>query len=56
MSIQDERHPILPGDTMAESRETVLASAQPFPRYEDMVIDGRTDDVEALFLAAIADA
>jgi hypothetical protein len=56
MSIHDEHHPVLPGETLEESRDLVLASAQPFPRYEDMVIEGLTDDEERLFLAAITDA
>jgi hypothetical protein len=56
MSIHDEHHPVLPGESLEEPRDIVLASARPFPQYEDMVIDGLTDDEEALFLAAIADA
>ncbi len=56
MSIHDEHHPVLPGKTLEESRDVVVASAGPFPRYEDMVIDGLTDDEEALFLSAIANA
>ena len=56
MSIHDDHPPILPGESLEESRDQILASARPFPRYEDMVIDGLTDDEEASFLAAIAAA
>ena len=55
MSVHNEHQSILPGETLEESREKVLATAQPFPRYEDMVIDGLTDDEEVLFLAAFTD-
>lgn len=53
MSMHEEHRPVLDGDTLEESRERVLATARLFPQYEDMVIDGLTDDEEALFLAAI---
>jgi hypothetical protein len=51
----EEHKSVLPGATLEECRENVLATAQPFPRHEDMVIDGLTDDEEALFLAALSD-
>ncbi len=54
MSVHDEHQPVLPGETLEEPREKVLASARPFPRYEDMVIERLTDDEETSFLAAIA--
>jgi len=55
MSMHHEHRPGLEGDTLEESRERVLATASLFPLYEDMVIDGLTDDeAEARFLAAIA--
>jgi len=54
MSMHHEHRPVLEGDTLEESRERVLATASLFPLYEDMVIDGLTDDEEARFLAAIA--
>lgn len=41
-------------DTFGAARERVLATASLFPLYEDMVIDGLTDDEEVRFLAAIA--
>lgn len=56
MPIHDDHHPILPGDALEDPREMILASALPFPRYEDMVIAELTDDEEALFLTAIAEA
>ena len=54
MSMHQEHRPVLDGETLEESRERVLATAGLFPPYEDMVIDGLTDDEEAQFLAAIA--
>lgn len=54
MSMHQERRRVLDGETLEESRERVLATAPLFPPYEDMVIDGLTDDEEARFLAAIA--
>lgn len=54
MSMHQEHRPVLAGETLEESRERILATAAPFPPYEDMVIDGLTDDEEARFLAAIA--
>jgi hypothetical protein len=53
MSMHQERRPVLDGETLEESRERILATATLFPSYEDMVIDGLTDDEEARFLAAI---
>lgn len=38
------------------TREEVLARGRPFPRYEDMVIEGLTDEEEEAFLKAIAEA
>lgn len=52
---QDHPHH-LPGQSLEESREKVLARGRAFPHYEDMVIEGLTDDEEAQFLAAVADA
>lgn len=54
MSMHQEHRPVLDGETLEESRERILATATLFPPYEDMVIDGLTDDEEARFLAAIA--
>ena len=56
MSTHEDHPRHVPGQSLEESREKVLARGKPFPRYEDMVIDGLTDDEEASFLAAIADA
>ena len=36
--------------------EEVLSRGRPFPPYEEMVIDGLTDDEEEDFLKAIAEA
>ena len=52
---EDHPHPV-PGQSLEESREKVLARGKAFPRYEDMVIEELTDDEEAQFLAAIAGA
>lgn len=38
------------------TREELLARAKPFPRYEEMVIEGLTDEEEEAFLKAIAEA
>lgn len=38
------------------TREEVLERGKPFPVHEDMVIEDMTDEEEAAFLAAIADA
>ncbi len=54
VSIQGEDHNGA-GETLEESRAKVLATAPLFPGYDDMVIDGLTDDEEARFLAALAD-
>lgn len=56
MSIHDAHHAALQGETLEEPRDAVLASAQPFPGTEEMLIEGLSDDEEACFLAAIADA
>lgn len=55
MSIQDAEHNRA-GESLEESRAAVLATAPIFPGYENMVIDGLTDDEEARFLAALAEA
>jgi len=56
MSTHEDRRHHVPGQSLEESREKVLARGKPFPRYEDLVIDELTDDEEAQFLAAIAGA
>jgi hypothetical protein len=38
------------------SRSEVLARGRPFPAYEDLVIEGLSDEEEDAFLRAIADA
>jgi hypothetical protein len=38
------------------TREEVLARARPLPPYEEMIIEGLTDEEEEAFLRAIADA
>lgn len=38
------------------TREQLLAGGKPFPSYEDMVIEGLTDQEEEAFLEAIAEA
>jgi hypothetical protein len=38
------------------TREEVLARGRPFPPYEEMVIEGLTDEEEEAFLKAIAEA
>jgi hypothetical protein len=38
------------------TREELLARGKPFPPYEEMVIDGLTDEQEDAFLKAIAEA
>ncbi|MCC6225016.1 MAG: hypothetical protein IT195_01240 [Microthrixaceae bacterium] len=55
MSIPGEHHSPA-GETLEESRTKVLATAPLFPGYDEMVIDGLTDDEEAEFLAALAEA
>ena len=55
MSVQDAEHNRA-GESLEESRAAVLATAPIFPGYENMVIDGLTDDEEARFLAALAEA
>jgi hypothetical protein len=38
------------------TRDEMLARGKPFPRYEEMVIEGLTDEEEDVFLKAIAEA
>ena len=38
------------------TREEVLAHGKPFPPYEEMIIEGLTDEEEEAFLKAIAEA
>ena len=38
------------------TRDELLARARPFPPYEEMVIEGLTDEEEEAFLKAIAEA
>ena len=38
------------------TREDVLARGKPLPPYEEMVIEGLTDEEEEAFLKAIAEA
>lgn len=45
-----------PEEPRLPTREEVLSRGRPFPPYEDMVIDGLTDDEEEDFLKAIAEA
>jgi hypothetical protein len=56
VSIHDKNHPLLPGATLEEPRDSILASAPPFPPYEELVLDGLTDDEETSFLTAIVGA
>jgi hypothetical protein len=56
MSTHEDHPHHVPGQSLEESREKVLARGKPFPRYEDMVIEDLTDDEEERFLAAVADA
>jgi hypothetical protein len=56
MSTHEDHPRPVPGQSLAESREKVLARGKPFPGYEEMVINELTDDEEAQFLAAIAGA
>jgi hypothetical protein len=44
------------GERGLPTREEVLARGKPFPPYEEMVIEGLTDDEEEDFLRAIAEA
>jgi hypothetical protein len=44
------------GEPRLPTREEVLSRGRPFPPYEEMVIDGLTDDEEEEFLKAIAEA
>jgi hypothetical protein len=44
------------GRSHPPTREELLARGRPFPAYEEMMIEGLTDDEERAFLAAIADA
>lgn len=56
MSTNDDGSHHVPGRSLEESRESVLARGKPFLRHEDMVIEDLTDDEEERFLAAVADA
>lgn len=56
MSTHEDQSQHVPEQSLEESRERVLARGKPFPRYEDMVIEGLTADEEDQFLAAIAGA
>lgn len=47
----DDRH----GGRLPSSEE-LLSRGRPFPPYEEMTIDGLSDEQEAAFLQAIADA
>ncbi|MDQ3681139.1 MAG: hypothetical protein M3378_11510 [Actinomycetota bacterium] len=38
------------------TREEVLGRAKPLPPYEEMIIEGLTDEEEEAFLRAIAEA
>jgi hypothetical protein len=38
------------------TRDEVLARGRPFPPYEEMIIEGLTDEEEHAFLKAIAEA
>lgn len=38
------------------TRDELFARARPFPPYEEMVIEGLTDEEEEAFLKAIAEA
>jgi len=44
-----------PQERRLPTREEVLARARPLP-YEDMIIEGLTDEEEEAFLRAIAEA
>jgi len=55
VSIQGENHNGI-GETLEEPRAKVLATTPVFPGYHDLVIDDLTDEEEAEFLAALADA
>lgn len=55
MSI-NHHHPVLPGESLEESREIVLASAPTFPASEHLLVEDLSEDEEVDFLAAIADA
>ena len=56
MSTHEDHPNHVPGQSLEETRAKVLARGKPFPPYEEMVIEGLTDDEEEKFLAAIADA
>lgn len=55
VSIQGENHNGI-GETLEEPRARVLETAPVFPGYDDLVFDDLTDEEEAEFLAALADA
>jgi len=45
-----------PEERRLPTREEVLERGKPFPPYEEMIIEGLTDEEEAAFLKAIAEA
>jgi hypothetical protein len=45
-----------PKERRLPTREEVLARARPLPPYEEMIIEGLTDEEEEAFLRAIAEA
>lgn len=45
-----------PEERQLPTREEVLARARPLPPYEEMIIEGLTDEEEEAFLRAIAEA
>lgn len=56
MSESHTGRPAPSGPTLERSPDEVLNQAEPLPWDDDMIIDGLTEDEEALFLAAIRDA
>ncbi|MDZ7734164.1 MAG: hypothetical protein U5R31_14825 [Acidimicrobiia bacterium] len=55
MSTHEDHPRHVPGQSLEENREKILARGKRFPRYEDMVIEELTDDEEEQFLAAVAE-
>jgi hypothetical protein len=45
-----------PEERRLPTREEGLARGKPFPPYEEMIIEGLTDEEEEAFLKAIAEA
>jgi len=45
-----------PEERRLPTREEVLAQAKPMPPYEEMIIEGLTDEEEEAFLRASAEA